>query len=151
MKKEIKIGDKTVELNSSAGWFYDYQEQFGHDIMPDLMPLLEGLLGTLAELQESGQEIALTDEIVGKIIDALATAEVTTIFNIAWAMAHNADETIESPRKWVNSFENFPVDEVVPELALLIIQSSVSSKNSASLLKKFEAAKKTASDLRPSM
>ena len=148
MKKEIKIGDKTVELNSSAGWFYDYQEQFGRDIMPDLMPLLEGLLGTLAELQDGATDkLVLTDEIVGKIIDALATAEVTTIFNITWAMAHNADETIESPRKWVNSFENFPVDEIVPELAVLIIQSSVSSKNSASLLKKLEAAKKTASTL----
>ena len=77
MKKEIKIGDKTVELNSSAGWFYDYQEQFGHDIMPDLMPLLEGLLGTLAELQESGQDIALTDEIAGKMVKVEITESKT--------------------------------------------------------------------------
>lgn len=145
MKKTIMIADQSVELNSSAGWFYDYQEEFGRDIMPDLMPILEGLLGTLAELQESGEnEIVLTDEVVAKIIDALALAEVTTIFNITWAMAHNADEKIPRPRKWINQFESFPVDEVVPELIRLILESSVSSKNAKSLLEKMDTMKKTA-------
>lgn len=146
MKKEIKIGEQDVELNSSAGWFYDYREQFGHDIMPDLLPILEGLLGTLAELNVDGaEEIMLTDEIVGKIIDALATAEITTVFNIAWAMAHNADDKIKSPKEWANDFENFPMDEVVPELITLALESSVSSKNAKSLLNKMEQIKTSAS------
>lgn len=137
MKKMITIDGHPVELNSSAGWFYDYREEFGHDIMPDLLPVLEALLGTLAELQESaGEELVLNDDVVGKIIDALATAEITTIFNITWAMAHNADEKIESPRKWMNNFDNFPVDEVVPQLVTLILESSVSSKNATSLLQR---------------
>lgn len=140
MKKEIKIGESTIELNSSAGWFYDYREQFGHDIMPDLLPILEGLLGTLAELTD-GEDLILTDEIVGKIIDALATAEITTIFNITWAMAHNADDNIEPPRKWANKFDTFPMDEVVPELVTLVLKSSVSSKNLKSLLEKTKRAK----------
>lgn len=142
MKKTIKIADQSVELNSSAGWFYDYREQFGHDIMPDLLPILEGLLGTLAELQEGeSDELILTDEIVGKIIDALATAEITTIFNITWAMAHNADDKIKQPREWMNDFETFPVDEVVPELIRMVLESSVSSKNAKSLLEKMETIK----------
>lgn len=139
MKKTITIDSRPVELNSSAGWFYDYREEFGHDIMPDLLPVLEALLGTLAELQENaGEELVLTDEVVGKIIDALATAEITTIFNVTWAMAHNADENIESPRKWMNNFDNFPVDEVVPQLVTLILESSVSSKNASSLLQRVQ-------------
>lgn len=137
MKKTITIDGHPVELNSSAGWFYDYREEFGHDIMPDLLPVLEALLGTLAELRENaGEELVLTDEVVGKIIDALATAEITTIFNVTWAMAHNADEKIESPRKWMNNFDNFPVDEVVPQLVTLILESSVSTKNATSLLQR---------------
>lgn len=137
MRKTINIGDQSVELNSSAGWFYDYREEFGHDIMPDLLPVLEALLGTLAELQDdAGGELVLTDEVVGKIIDALATAEITTVFNITWAMAHNADDKIARPREWMNAFDNFPVDEVVPQLVTLILESSVSSKNVTSLLQR---------------
>lgn len=144
MKKEIKIGEQTVTINSSAGWFYDYREEFGHDILPDLMPILEGVLGSLAELQDAGgEELVLTDEIVGKIIDALATAEITTIFNITWAMAHNADENIERPKKWANDFDNFPMDEVVPELVTAILESSVSSKNAQSLLSRVKGLQLT--------
>lgn len=139
MKKEIKIGEQTLTVNSSAGWFYDYREEFGHDIMPDLMPILESILGAIAEMTESGsEELVITDELVSKIIDALATAEITTVFNIAWAMAHNEDEKIERPRKWANSFENFPLDEVVPQLVTTILESSVSSKNAKSLLERIK-------------
>lgn len=137
MKKEIKIGEQSVTINSSAGWFYDYREEFGHDIMPDLMPILESILGAIAEMTESGsEELLITDELVEKIIDALATAEITTIFNITWAMAHNEDEKIDRPKKWANSFESFPIDEVVPELITTILESSVSSKNAKSLLER---------------
>lgn len=146
MKKAIMIGDQSVELNSSAGWFYDYREQFGHDILPDLLPILDGLLGSLAELGGDVEELVLTeevltDEIVDKIIDALATAEVTTIFNITWAMAHNADDKIASPKEWVNSFDNFPVDEIVPQIIRMTLESSVSSKNVKSLLQKMDEIK----------
>lgn len=140
MKKEIKIGEQTVEINSSAGWFFDYREQFGHDIMPDLMPILEAILGALGELPDA-EELVLTDEIVGKIIDALATAEIITVYNIAWAMAHNADENIERPKEWVNKFDSFPLDETVPELIRAALESSISSKNARSLLQKMDEIK----------
>ena len=141
MKKIITIDDQSVELNSSAGWFYDYREQFGHDIMPDLLPILEGILGILgqyADQDEDGVAIMLSEEVVQKVMDSLATMEMTTIFNIVWAMAHNADQRIKNPRAWANSFEKFPMDEVLPELVRLLLESCMSSKNVESLLNRVE-------------
>ena len=52
MKKTILIEDQPIEINSSLGWLFCYREQFGHDILPDLLPLLDAALGALANMYE---------------------------------------------------------------------------------------------------
>ena len=58
MIREIRIEDRTVEINSSAGWLYEYRNRFGHDILPDIMPIIESVLAAgVSVLQESGGEV----------------------------------------------------------------------------------------------
>lgn len=139
MKKTIMIESQPIEINSSLGWLFCYREQFGHDILPDLLPLLDAALGALAEAYDGKDEInvfeKLDDDSISRMIVALSTLEAVTVSNILWAMAKNAGETRE-PLEWINSFDVFPMDQIVPELFRTIVESSVSSKNSKSLLEK---------------
>lgn len=148
MIRKINIGDQPVELNTSMGWLYKYREQFGHDILPDLLPLLDTALGALGDIYENAEAAeggnilgALTDDAVEKMMMALTGLETLTITNTIWAMAKNAAPDIEDPETWVNGFDCFPMDEIVPEAVKLIAESSVSRKNFNRLMGRIKEAR----------
>ena len=139
MKRTIEIEGHPIEINTSLGWLFCYREQFGHDILPDLLPLLDAALGALSEIYDENEDANILEKLdetaVNRIIVSLSTLEVLTITNILWAMAKNAGET-KNPREWANGFDVFPFDVVTIELMRALIESSVSSKNSKRLLEK---------------
>lgn len=153
MIKTITLGTHPIEVNSSLGWAYFYKEQFGHDILPDLMPLMEAAVGGLGEIlntlkDEDGMKDEITIKEVKKLMDSdsvvnmaigLAGMEFTTLTNILWAMAKNQKESIPEPRKFINQFDCLPVNELALALVYLIIEASNSVKNLESLLPKIEA------------
>ena len=142
MIKTIEFEGQKVELNTSAGWLFVYRNRFGHDIFPDLMPIIESIVGAIATMLENGEAEVTPDGIKNlmnddTITDAfikLAGMEITTIYQVLWAMAYNADKTIGGPEDFFNSFEKFPLDVIIPELFTAIVESSVSSKNGERLL-----------------
>ena len=157
MIKNIKIDkSQSVEINSSMGWLYVYQEQFGHDPMVVIMPAIEAGLGTTVsilnktragdkdELLLSNIIEALDDDILQNAFIQLSGMQLTTISNIIWAMAKNADDDIPEPKEWINSFESFPVDVILPEVIRAIITSSISKKNIKKLME-IKASMKKAS------
>ena len=143
MIKTIEFEGQKVDLNTSAGWLFAYKNRFGHDIFPDLMPIIESVVGALASLLESGETELNAGNVKGlmdddTITDAfikLAGMEITTVYQVLWAMAYNADKSIGGPEDFFNSFEKFPLDVIIPELFTAIVESSVSSKNGMRLLK----------------
>lgn len=54
---------------------------------------------------------------------------VDLVVNVTWAMAKAADENIETPKRWVRQFEEFPLDVVGPAVYDLVLKGFVSSKN----------------------
>lgn len=147
MIKEINIEGRKVPINSAAGWLYVYREQFGRDILLDLMPVLEGILEALAEMTaeeisdlksiSDAHEVVINASAISDAIIKLAGLEVVTMFNIFWAMAKNADHSVPQPLEFINSFESMPLDILVPELGKVLIDSCVSSKNLESLREVF--------------
>lgn len=142
MIKNINLDSKhSVEVNSSAGWLLIYRSQFGHDILPDLMPALEAVLGLassflseIGEINEKSISVgdmvkSLDKELLSDITFNLSTLEIVTIINVFWAMAKNADRDIPEPEVWVNQFDNFPFDVIAPAILDIVIKSCVSSKN----------------------
>ncbi len=77
----------------------------------------------------------MDDEAITDAFIKLAGMELTTVYQVLWAMAYNADKSIGGPEDFFNSFEKFPLDVIIPELFTAIIESSVSSKNGMRLLK----------------
>lgn len=153
MKKLIQINkDQSIELNGSLGWLYVYREQFGHDILPDLMPLLESSLTTAVKIMQGASGIetrdiieALDDQIMTDIFINLSGLEATTVLNIIWAMAKNADSQIEAPEAFFNEFDRIPLDVISPKAIRIIIDSSISSKNVRSLLATLKQARQSVS------
>ena len=142
MIKTIEFEGQKVELNTSAGWLFVYRNRFGHDIFPDLMPIIESIVSAIATMLESGKaEITpdnmkdlMNDDTITDAFIKLAGMEITTVYQVLWAMAYNADKSIGGPEDFFNSFEKFPLDVVIPELFTAIVESSVSSKNGERLL-----------------
>lgn len=136
MKKTIKIDDEQkFEINSSSGWLYAYQEQFGHDVLPVLLPAAEALLQTMADLMKDSKSdnvgdilAAADEETISNAFITLSGMQLTTVTNIVWAMAKNANDSIESPREWLNSFDVFPWDIVVPQVLSAALEACISKK-----------------------
>lgn len=139
MEKTIKIGKKDVRLSNNFSWAMIYRDQFGHDILVTLTPMLAAALdvtsGLLSEVSVDGkiERAALFRALDGdKFLDAiihLGGFESVDIINIAWAMAKAADDDIPDPRTWIREFETFPLDTIVPELFSMALKGLVSSKN----------------------
>ena len=152
MESTIKIGDKDVRVNNRAGWTITYRDQFGHDIVPTLMPLFAGVLdivsGLIAETGKT-ENIGIEDILAVTDGDALVNAvihlsgfEFVEILNITWAMAKEADDSIADPKTWIREFEEFPIDVVVPEVIKLAFKGMCSSKNLERLRTITESLKK---------
>lgn len=147
MVKKIKLDSKhSVELSGSAGWFLVYRANFGQDILPDLLPMINAVSGFLVNALQGAESMEVTDIIANIDTDALsetfialAGLEIMTLFKITWAMAKNANDDVDPFEEWMSKLEKFPIDTVVPELFNIILETSVSTKNSRrlrSLLKK---------------
>ena len=142
MIKTIEFEGQKVDLNTSAGWLFVYRNRFGHDIFPDLMPIIESIVSAIATMLENGgAEVTpdgiknlMNDDTITDAFIKLAGMEITTVYQVLWAMAYNADKTIGGPEDFFNGFEKFPLDVVIPELFAAIVESSVSSKNVERLL-----------------
>lgn len=136
MEKKIKIGKQSMKLNNNVGWLFVYRDQFGRDIVPAIVPVLNaGIDLVFGAYQSTGgkitrERIMQMDPNVLK--DALleATAiEAVDLLNIVWAMAKNADEDIDPPREWFNTFDTFPLDEIAPAIFELLFKGLLSTKN----------------------
>jgi len=139
MEKTIKIGKQEVRLSNNFSWAMIYRDQFGHDIVSTLTPMMAAALdvasGLLAEMS-TDSKVDLTDLLKAldgdKFLDAvihMSGFELVDIAYITWAMAKAADDDIPDPRTWIWGFDVFPLDVVVPEVFTLALKGLASSKN----------------------
>ena len=134
MKKTIKIDkNNKFDISTSWGWAYIYQETFGHDIIPDLVPVIDTILDALTGLI-NGDYIEEND-----IGDKLYGMEITTATNVLWALAKNADDDIPDVREWLDQFDVFPLADIIPEVMDVLVKSMVSTKKAQLLQERLQA------------
>ena len=141
MKKDIKIGDKTVTLSNCVAWTIEYRDQFGKDPLEALMPIVTSLLEAVTSIvNESGVtakgEIGITDiasALEGRAFDITLPLTqlgfVDSVFNVVWAMAKAENEGLPPPKTWARQFDEFPLDEIVPAVYGMVLTGFSSSKN----------------------
>lgn len=151
MIRTIEIGNKEVRLSNNIGWTMIYKDQFGHDIVSSLTPMLAAGLdlvsGFLSDVDTSKpvDAVDILKKIDGDVlIDAmahLAGVELVDLINITWAMAKAMDDDLPEPKRWVKDFDEFPVDIIAPEVAKLAFKGMVSTKNLKRLMSLRERVK----------
>lgn len=143
MKKTIKIDEEnTLTLSNNVGWLLAYRDQFGVDIVPALVPVLNAVIEIYAEIAKQTGDLKTAADIFTKIdaetiqgaILELAGVQITDLVNVVWAMAKAADDDIDEPRTWVRQFETFPLDVIAPAVLELAVRGLISGKNSTRLL-----------------
>ena len=140
MIKTIKISkDKDLTISNNLAWAMIYKSQFGHDIVPDIMPIVSAVTKLLGELGKmAGKDIAevlkdLDGDTIQSALIELCALQFTDFINLTWAMAKANDDDIETPEKWVRQFDQFPMDIIAPAVFDLLLKGLVSSKNLKSL------------------
>ena len=133
MIKTIKLNDeKELTLSNNLAWATIYKDQFGHDIVPDLMPILSAILRLFAETTDVKELLKNFDTVQNALIE-LCALQFTDLVNLVWAFSKAYDDKIEPPEKWVRQFDEFPLDIVGPAILELLAKGLVSSKNLSSL------------------
>lgn len=142
MKSIVQLENgQEITLDNNLAWLMEYQNQFGEDILPSLMPLfmsLADMIGSIADDETIDLDNLHARDILkilkmDESMDAwikLSAFKTTDIINIIWALAKAADSSIDPPIKWIRQFEDgFPFDIILPETAALIGKGVMSSKN----------------------
>lgn len=140
MIKTIRISkDKDLTISNNLAWAMIYKSQFGHDIVPDIMPIVSAVTKLLGELGKmAGKDMTevlkdLDGDTIQSALIELCALQFTDFINLTWAMAKANDDDIETPEKWVREFDQFPVDIIAPAVFDLLLKGLVSSKNLKSL------------------
>lgn len=155
MIRTLDIGNKEVRLSNNISWTMIYRDQFGHDIVSALTPMLaagldviSGFLGDVDTSQPVNAADIMKNIDGDALLDALAHlsgVEFVDLINITWAMAKAVDDSLPEPMRWVKDFDEFPVDVIAPEVAKLAFKGMVSTKN----LKRLMDLKKNLQTIRP--
>lgn len=154
MEKLIKIDGKTsFKASNNNDWLFYYRDQFGRDITPMLIPVLNAGVNLAVNAMKASGGDALSADVIRDLdpenitdaIYSLAGFEVVDVINIAWAMAKAADEDIDEPRTWAHGLGRFPVDIIGPAVFELAADCLISSKNLKRLRTAFASLKPTTS------
>lgn len=141
MKEIITLeSGQEITLDNNLAWLMEYQDQFGEDIVPSLMPLVMSFADMLGGLADEGVDLDhLTTRDILAILKSeaafdagvkLSAFKTTDLINIVWAMAKAANDRIDSPKKWIRQFEDgFPLDVILPKAARLAARGVMTSKN----------------------
>lgn len=138
MEKIIRIDkEHSLKVDNNLEWMMIYKSQFGHDIVPEIMPIVGAISEMIGSLAAGGIEIKsaedfvqrLDKEILTNMLVELTGLEFVSFINMCWALAKSADPDIEEPRVWIKQFNTFPVDILAPEIFELIVRGVVSEKN----------------------
>jgi len=114
MEKTIEIDGKKVRFKSTAATPLRYKSQFGKDYFSEILKLEK-----LSKVMDSKK---MTDA------EKLANVDFELFYNIAWVFAKTSDSKIPEPLVWLDGFEVFPLDEILPELMDLMTSSMQSKK-----------------------
>ncbi len=138
MIKTVKINkEQELTLSNNLAWATIYKDQFGHDIIPDIMPLMSAairLIKEMAAYTDMNEIVKNTDfETIQETLIELCAFQFTDVLNLVWAFNKAYDENIDPPDKWVRQFDEFPLDVIVPAMFELLTKGLISSKNLKSL------------------
>lgn len=132
MLKTIKIDGKAVDFKITASFPIRFENQFNYDILQALLP-------TVAEVFEGVQNASTKEDEVTAVLNNLMSLKLTDIQKLVWVFAQTADKNIPEIVDWYDSFEEFPMFDVLKELIPCVISSLITKKKLQTITKKRES------------
>jgi len=113
LERTIVIDGHEVKLKSTGATALRYKAQFGKDFFNDLFKLVKG-----GKADENGK------------IDpsSIEGMDFEFFYNYTWVLAKQADKGIPDPLSWLDSFDVFPILDIVPEIQDLLYNTIQSKK-----------------------
>ena len=138
MIKTIKLNEeKELTMSNNLAWATIYKDQFGHDIVPDIMPIMSAvlrLINDMAQYTDVSELLKKVDfQTLQESLIELCAFQFTDLINLVWAFCKAYDDDTEEPNKWVRQFDEFPLDIIAPAIFELLTKGLISSKNLKSL------------------
>lgn len=93
MEKTLDIDGKKVRFKATGGTMLRYKMQFGREYLADC--------AELAKVKKS---------------NSIADIDLTPFYRIIWVLAKTADPDIPELLEWLDSFEHFPVLDIIEQL-----------------------------------
>ena len=115
MEKTIVIDGKEVRFKSTGGSAIRYKAQFGIDFFADVAKL-----SSLDKLTKIDDKDFKPEDLEG--------VDFTFFYNIAWVFAKTAENKIEDQLTWLDSFAEFPIMNIIPDIQELITSTLKTKK-----------------------
>ncbi|WP_428817113.1 hypothetical protein ACQR2L_09640 [Clostridium butyricum] len=112
MEKTIEIDGKQVSFKSTAATPLRYKAQFGRDYFSEILKMEELTKIKKTKIKKTKNQA-----------ETLAKIDFNTFYNIIWVLAKTADKKIPEPLEWLDTFEEFPLFEIIPQIQDLIVAS----------------------------
>lgn len=116
MEKTILIDGKEVRFKSTGGTALRYKAQFRKDYFAEILKLIP----SFQKLEKVN-----TNKITSKDLEGL---DFEVFYNFAWVLAKTADSSIPDPLTWLDSFDSFPMIEIIPELQDMLLATIEAKK-----------------------
>lgn len=115
MIKTVEIDGKNILFKSNAATPIRYKQQTGSDFFADILKMqyLSPLIG------------AKPEDIPADVIDKL---DFSVLYNVVWTLAKTADNSIPEPLTWFDSFDEFSILDILPEVMDLITSNLKTKK-----------------------
>ncbi|MBG9614161.1 hypothetical protein [Bacillus cereus] len=120
MEKTITIDGKKVRLKATAATVKRYKAQFRRNLFADLMGL--GAISAVTSPDGSQQPLDMSN------VD-LSNVDFELIYDLTWLYAKTADPNIPDPMTWLDEFEEFLIEEIMPEVMELVQVTMGAKKN----------------------
>lgn len=126
MLKVIDLPDgKQIALRSSAATPILYKNQFGTDFFADMIRMAKVFGAMDTDELEDAAEIDLT-----KVsYETINEMNLTTMYQIIWVFAKNADQNIPEMTNWLLSLDSLPLNDVMEVLGDMMESLFKSTKN----------------------
>lgn len=137
MEKTINIDGRPVTFKASGGLAYRYKAQFGREFFADVDELSTfldtGKVEKKAVKDKKGKPVFVNGQIQfeEKTVYDYTKLALDGLYNILWTMAKTADASIPDPLAWLDSFDTFPVMDILPEVKEILQQNFKTSPKNA--------------------
>ena len=138
MEKVINVAGQQVRFKCTGGFLLLFRQLTGKDPIKAITDL-DSILSKKKEEAKKKEEGELEDKVLKDFAEDLSFQDLYIFYEILWVLARSADSTVGDMVEWVNSFDEFPVADIIVECLELIeaaFKSNLTLKNAKKKLNK---------------